>query len=172
MNTSLRVLVLDQGYQPHRVVSWQRAIGLLFRNIAEVVEEYDEEIRSITLAIRAPSVIRLVHKISISRGIKFSRMNVLARDHFRCQYCGKQFPLKQLNFDHVIPKSRGGKTTWDNIVTSCIACNSIKGDRIPQEAGMRLRKKPRRPSSLPFILFRINSTSRIVPDSWNNYLLF
>lgn len=164
-----RVLVLDQGYQPHRIVSWQRAVIMIFRNVAEIVEEYDEDIRSVTFVMKMPAVIRLLKRISRRRAIRFSRMNVLLRDGFRCQYCGHKFPTKQLNYDHVIPRAQGGKTNWENIVTSCFDCNHKKASRTPEQARMQLIKKPERPKTLPLIAFHFEENDSF-PEIWRNYL--
>jgi len=162
------VLVLDQGYQPHRIVSWQRAVTMLFAGKVEVVEEYEEDIRSVSLTIKMPAVVRLLRNMAgRNMAVRFSRINVLSRDGFRCQYCGRRLPPPELSFDHVMPRSRGGRTAWDNITTCCYPCNKRKGDRTPEEAGMRLRSRPRRPRSLPFLTMRFRTTS--VPDAWRSW---
>jgi len=164
-----RVLVLDQGYQPHRVVSWQRAVIMIFRGIAETIEEYDEEIASATFVMKTPAVIRLLKRITRRRSVKFNRMNVAARDGFKCCYCGEKKPMRRMNFDHVLPRSQGGKTTWDNIVTACYECNGRKGGRTPEQAGMKLLKRPVKPKNLPLVVFHIDEAESI-PDAWRNYL--
>lgn len=164
---STRVLVLDQGFQPHRIVSWQRAVTMLFRGVAETIEEYDEEIRSVTFVMKVPSVIRLLRKVGRKRAVKFSRINVLTRDNFTCQYCGKHLPTRKLNYDHVVPRCQGGKTTWENIVTSCFPCNDRKRDRTPEQAGMRLLKKPIKPRSLPVVAMHLDLTD--IPSAWMSY---
>lgn len=165
----MRTLVLDQGYQPHRVVSWQRAVVMLFDGKVEVVEEYDEDIRSVTFTIKMPAVVRLLRAVRGRRGVKFSRMNVAARDGFRCQYCETAFPLCKLTYDHVVPRAQGGKTRWENIVMACYICNGRKGHRTPEQAGMRLRKTPARPNWLPVVAFRIEPASNI-PEAWTNWV--
>jgi 5-methylcytosine-specific restriction endonuclease McrA len=164
-----RVLVLDQGYQPHRIVNWQRAIVMIFREVAEVVENYDEDISSVTFTMKMPAVIRLLKRITRRRAVKFSRMNVLLRDKFKCQYCGEKKPTKDLNYDHVLPRSQGGKTTWENIVTSCYDCNHRKAGRTPEQAKMQLLTKPVKPRSLPLVAFHIDQ-SDTVPEAWRNFL--
>lgn len=161
----MRTLVLDQGYQPHRIVSWQRAVLMLFDGKVEVVEEYDEDIRSITLTIKMPSVVRLLRGLRVKRGVKFSRMNVATRDKFRCQYCGDKFSLSKLTYDHVVPRAQGGKTCWENIVMACYPCNGRKGHRAPAQVGMRLLKQPVRPQWLPVVAFRIDPNCSI-PETW------
>ncbi|MDD9940859.1 MAG: HNH endonuclease [Myxococcales bacterium] len=165
----MRTLVLDQGYQPHRVVSWQRAVTMLFDDKVEVVEEYNEDIRSVTITIKMPAVVRLLRAVRGSRGVKFSRMNVATRDGFRCQYCNRQFPLSKLTYDHVVPRCQGGKTRWENIVMACRPCNGRKGHRSPAQARMPLRKQPAKPKWLPVVAFRIDP-SCTVPDLWANWL--
>jgi len=167
---STQVLVLDLGYQPHRIVSWQRAITMIFRGVCEVVEEYDEEIRSVTFAMRLPAVIRLLRKVGRKRAVKFSRINVLTRDNFTCQYCGQHLPVRKLNYDHVVPRSHGGKTCWENIVTSCVPCNDKKRDRTPGQAGMKLRCTPIRPKSLPVVAMHFDLED--VPSAWASYVFW
>jgi len=138
----MRTLVLDQGYQPHRIVSWQRAVLMLFDGKAEVIEEYDDDIRSVTFVIKMPAVVRLLRAFAGKRGVKFSRMNVAIRDDFRCQYCARKLPLDKLTYDHVVPRAQGGATCWENIVMACCACNGHKGHMSPAQVGMKLRKHP------------------------------
>lgn len=165
-----RTLVLDLGYQPHRIVSWQRAVTMLFQGKVEVVEEYDEEIyRSATFTMRMPAVIRLLQSVSRKKAVRFSRMNVLTRDDWTCQYCGRRLPTRKLNYDHVTPRSQGGKTVWENIVTACYPCNDRKRDRTPQQAGMYLRRQPVKPRSLPVVAFHIDRGDSI-PDAWRNFI--
>lgn len=165
-----RTLVLDMGYQPHRIVSWQRAVTMLFQGKVEIVEEYDETIYSgVTFTMQMPAVVRLLRKVARKKAVKFSRMNVLTRDDWTCQYCGKRLPTKKLNYDHVIPRSQGGKTVWENIVTSCYDCNDRKRDRTPQQAGMHLRKPPVKPRSLPVVAFHVDAGDSI-PDAWRNFI--
>jgi 5-methylcytosine-specific restriction endonuclease McrA len=118
------VLLLNATYEPLRVITWQRAIRLLTLGKVEVVEETDHEIRSVSFVIRLPSVVRLLRLIRPRRRpLKFSRQNIYLRDNFRCQYCGVRVSSQELNLDHVIPRSLGGMTTWENIVTCCVPCN-------------------------------------------------
>lgn len=165
----MRTLVLDQGYQPHRIVSWQRAVLLLFAGKVEVIEEYDEDIRSVTITIKMPAVVRLLRAIQDRRGVKFSRINVATRDGFRCQYCRRKYPLSGLTYDHVIPRVQGGRTNWQNVVMACYACNNKKGHRTPEQARMRLLKEPVKPKWLPIVAFRIDPTCSI-PDAWTSWL--
>lgn len=166
----MRTLVLDQGYQPHRVVDWRRAVTMLFDGKVEVLEEYDEAIwKSATVVMRMPAVVRLLRRVRGKRSIKFSRINVAMRDDFACQYCGRRLPLKQLTYDHVVPRSKGGPTRWENIVMACYPCNERKADRAPREAGMTLRTKPVKPTGLPVIALRIERSGSI-PEAWASWL--
>ncbi len=146
----MRTLVLDQGYQPHRIVSWQKGIALLFRGKVDVLEEYEAEIRSVDSAFRLPAVVRLRVPVPFRvQRIRFSRVNVLRRDGFACQYCGLEGGSKDLTIDHVVPKARGGLTAWANVVTACRACNQRKGDRLLARSGLTLGKRPIVPTWLP-----------------------
>jgi len=149
------VLVLNSAYQPVNIVSWKDAFIKLYSEQAservEIISTYEDRVvRSANATHRMPSVVRHV-KFSKTKkkALKFSRDHIWARDFGKCQYCGRDVPRSTYTYDHVIPKSRGGKTTWDNIVVACVECNGKKRDRTPQEAGMRLRSKPIKPDSLP-----------------------
>lgn len=167
-----QTLVLDLGYQPHRIVSWQRAVTMLFQDKVEIVEEYDDEIyRSSTFIMKMPAVVRLLQMVKRKKHVRFSRLNVLSRDNWTCQYCGHKFTTKNLNYDHVVPRSQGGKTVWENIVTSCYPCNDKKRDRTPQQAGMQLLKMPVRPKSLPVVAFHLDAIDNI-PDAWANFVFW
>lgn len=164
-----QVLLLNATFEPLKVIDWKRAIRLLTLGKVEVLEEYERDIHSVTFAIKLPSVLRLLRFVRYrKRDIKFSRLNIYARDGFRCQYCGQKFESKDLSFDHVVPKRHGGKTEWTNIVTSCCMCNRIKGGRTMKEADFRLLKKPVKPSWVPFIMVTIGVRS--VPNAWLDYL--
>ena len=164
-----QVLLLNLTYEPLRVISWQRAIRLLTLGKVEVVEETDQLIRSVSFVIRMPSVVRLLRLIRPKRPeVKFSRQNIYLRDNFRCQYCGRRESSAELNLDHVTPRSLGGQTTWENIVTCCITCNVRKGGRTPESAGMRLISRPLRPARLPGLVITLNLHNS--PESWRDYL--
>jgi 5-methylcytosine-specific restriction endonuclease McrA len=164
-----QVLLLNITYEPLRVINWKKAITLLMLGKVEVVEEYSREVHSVSFTLRLPSVVRLLRLVKRPKTpVKFSRQNIYARDKYRCQYCGKQLPSEELTYDHVIPKYRGGRTEWKNIVTCCIPCNRRKGGRSPKEAKMRLIRKPMRPQWLPAI--RITIGYREVPQTWRDYL--
>ena len=175
-----QTLVLTQGYEPHRIVSWQRAVLLLFQEKVELIESYDEPLMSPeqaesarengwTFAIKMPAVVRLLNRVRRKRVVRFSRINVLTRDDWTCQYCGTRLPSRKLNYDHVIPRSRGGKTVWENIVTCCFPCNAKKDNRTPEEAKMLLRKKPYKPRSLPVMAFHLDAADTI-PEVWRNFI--
>jgi 5-methylcytosine-specific restriction endonuclease McrA len=136
----------------------------------EVIDEYeDKEIRSITFSMKMPSIVRFIRSIrSKKRAIKFSRENVYARDHGKCQYCGHAVPRHEATYDHVTPRAAGGKTEWANVVICCYSCNQKKACRTPEQAGMRLRSIPVRPKTLPDM--RITITWRKNdPESWRSF---
>ncbi len=164
-----QVLLLNITYEPLKVINWKKAITLLFLNKVEVVEEYGTEVHSISFTIKLPAVVRLLRMVKRPKThVKFSRQNIYARDKYRCQYCGKRSASEELTYDHVIPKSRGGTTRWENIVTCCIDCNRKKGGRTPEEARMKLTRKPSRPQWLPAV--RVTIGFKEIPRSWRDYL--
>ena len=158
-----QTLVLNASYEPLRIVPWQKAITLLFQGKVEVIAVHDREIRGVTVRVKLPSVLRLLRHVRMKRpfyDVPFSRSNVYARDDHRCQYCAQRLPPAQLTFDHVIPVARGGQKGWDNIVTCCIPCNRRKGDRTPDQAGLRLIRRPRRPQALPALTHEPGAPAR------------
>jgi len=159
------VLVLNQDYRALAICSVQRATILVLLQKAELVEATPQRfVRSPTFRLPWPSIVRLRAYISVPyRNIMLSRKNILRRDHFRCQYCESK---EKLTIDHVIPKSRGGRERWDNLVAACVPCNNRKGNHTPDEAGMTLRRKPFRPSHVTFIRDYVGS----VDESWKPYL--
>jgi 5-methylcytosine-specific restriction endonuclease McrA len=164
-------LMLTPWMAPHRVISWQRAVVLLYLGKVEVLEEYDDWLVAPSLTLRTPAVVRLTKgSVSTKNKVRFSRMNIFTRDGFRCQYCGDRKGVDELNYDHVVPRVRGGKTVWENIVTSCYACNDRKGSRTPDQAGMKLLRKPFKPTSLP--LAPVIRTGKDVPSAWRVYCSF
>jgi 5-methylcytosine-specific restriction endonuclease McrA len=164
-----RVLLLAQSYEPLEVISWKRAFSLLTLGKIEVLEEYDDRVRTVSLVFKVPAVVRLLNAFRRrNKIVKFSRINIYARDGFRCQYCGNKARIEELTYDHVVPRSRGGETSWTNIVTACHACNYQKGARTPEEARMHLRKRPVRPRWVPAVAIRVSTRS--VPDAWRDYL--
>ena len=166
---STRTLLLSQGYEPIKIIPWQRAMILLTLQKVDVVEEYDAEVRATSLVVRIPAVVRLRKAFRrFAKPVKFSRVNIYARDGYRCQYCGAKCATDQLTYDHVVPRSRGGRTSWDNIVSCCYACNRRKANRTPAEAKMVLRSTPVRPAWIPAVQIRVSTRS--VPDAWRDYV--
>jgi 5-methylcytosine-specific restriction endonuclease McrA len=164
-----RTLLLSQGFEPIKVISWQRAITLLFLGKVEVIEEYDHDVRSVSLVIKIPAVVRLLRAFRRhAKPVKFSRVNIYARDHYKCQYCGRRASISELTYDHVTPRSQGGRTEWTNIVTACYECNRRKGGRTPREAGMQLLAQPVQPNWVPAVTIRISMRS--IPEAWRDYL--
>jgi len=163
------VLVLNRSYLPIHVTSVRRAFALVYQGIARVVDEQyqtfdfdswhklavardQDAIGTPRGRIRVPRVIVLLLFDRLPRRhVRFSRINIMARDAFQCQYCGVKPARAELNLDHVVPRALGGRSTWDNIVTSCVACNRRKGGRTPRQAGLRLRRKPARPRWTPLM---------------------
>lgn len=168
--TARTTLLLNSTYEPLKVIPWQRAISLWFTDKVEIVEEYNDfDLKSVSITMKCPAVVRLLRYVRGNRTkVKFSRLNVFSRDKFTCQYCGSQPGTKDLTYDHVLPRARGGKTTWENIVTCCVPCNSKKADRTPKEARMTLLKTPVKPSARAYnrITIQIPKT----PAAWRDYL--
>ena len=162
-----RVLVLNASYEPLQIISTRRAVVLLLQEKAELVESAHQRLRSLTRSFLVPLVIRLVRYIRIPRRLRLpcSRRGVLARDRDVCQYCGTQPGRAQLTVDHVMPRSRGGLTTWENVVTACRECNHRKGGRTPEEANMVLISTPRQPQFVAFAL--LGELER--HDVWKKY---
>ncbi len=167
--TRSRTLLLTSWYFPHKVIRWEDAITMLFLGKADPVIHYDEQVRSPSVTVPKPAVIRLRRSLGkTKRGVKFSRVNVFTRDGHRCQYCGAHFAATKLTFDHVLPRSCGGRTEWTNIVTACRPCNGKKANRTPDESGMFPFTPPRRPTSLPLTPPRIDVAS--APREWRDFL--
>lgn len=160
-----QVLVLNSTYEPLNICSLKRALVLLIKDKAEILESADLRIHSERLSFPHPAVIRLHYHVRVPPGErrKVSRRAILARDGFRCQYCGS---TRQLTLDHVIPLSRGGASTWENVVTSCATCNVRKGASLPSEIGMAPHNRPRPPSMIELI---VPGRSEL-PASWQPYL--
>ncbi|MBS2032486.1 MAG: HNH endonuclease [Deltaproteobacteria bacterium] len=163
-------LVLDPGYQPVARVPWMRAVALLFMGKVEVVESYDSwTVRSVTVELQVPAVVRFLRGVrGVKRAVRFSRENVYARDSGRCQYCGQRVPRPEATYDHVLPRSQGGHTRWENIVIACLPCNQKKGGRTPQQASMKLRTVPAKPKALPEAV-RFTYTPGM-PAQWRSWL--
>ena len=163
-----RVLVLNASYEPINVCTVRRATVLVLKSRAEVLEHGEGALHSERLVFEQPCVIRLVRYVRVPRDVhrrKITRKAVLARDAYTCQYCGRE--SHGLTVDHVIPRSRGGTSAWDNIVAACAPCNRRKGNRLPTEARMPLRARPKPPG--PTVFIRIASPR--VPSAWEQYLL-
>lgn len=165
-----QVLVLNATYEPLNVISVRRAVLLLLKEKAEIVEAAGAWLHSQQVALPVPLVIRLVCYVRIPRhfSLPLSRRTVLARDHYTCQYCGERLPKAILTMDHVQPRSKGGETCWENVVAACASCNRRKGGRTPEEARMPLLREPRRPRYLALTLLEEASA----PQAWNKYMYF
>lgn len=163
------VLKLNSDYSPLEIISWQAAVGLWCKEKIEVVAQYDDfDLRSPSIIMKCPAVIRLVDYAGYRRSAKYGRNNVYSRDHYTCQYCRRQPGTGNLNLDHVVPRKMGGTTSWENIVTSCVPCNSKKAMRTPKQAGMKLVREPVRPSQENFIENMFNTPN--TPEVWKDYL--
>jgi 5-methylcytosine-specific restriction endonuclease McrA len=190
----LSVLVLNRSFVAVHVTNVRRAVTLLFRELAEVVHVEEGQygaysfetwrelsalqaamadpehdwIRGVGFQLRAPRVIRLTECDRGPRqGLRFNRRNVFARDGNRCQYCGQGFPMSELSLDHVVPRSQGGLTTWENIVCACVACNVRKGGRTPQEARMNLIREPVKPKRSPLLSLKLGNPKYA---SWKSFV--
>lgn len=184
------VLVLNRLWQPIHTCSVRRALRLVCLGHAQIVQTdgearyqthdlmswvehsakhlTEEVVRTVQLALRVPKIIVLAIYDRIPRKeVKFTRHNVFLRDKFTCQYCGDPFVERELNLDHVVPRDKGGKTTWENIVTSCIRCNSRKANKLPHEANMRLLREPRTPRWRPLFGMRSETPT---DESWRQFL--
>jgi 5-methylcytosine-specific restriction endonuclease McrA len=184
---STSVLVLNKNYFPVHVTTLRRAFVMLYAGIAKAIDKeyhtfdfqswselsvaaHDESVGLVGRIMRVPRVIVLVAYDHLpKRGIRFSRINILLRDKHTCQYCNRRLPRNQLNLDHVTPRSKGGMTTWENVVTSCHACNRKKGGRTPKEAGMKLLHTPFKPASVPFLDLSIHSVRY---EEWKPFFNF
>jgi 5-methylcytosine-specific restriction endonuclease McrA len=158
------------SYYPLSLWSWQEAVKAVVSGRVNVVSVYERMVRSPNHAIRLPSVISLKEYIPSARRPAFTRFNVFLRDRFSCQFCGEDFPTHELTFDHLIPRSRGGRTTWENVVTACSPCNLSKGDQLPAEAHMFPRIQPAQPTT-----FLLQENGRAFPpnylhESWRDFL--
>jgi len=189
---SQRVLILNRLWQAVNIVGTKRAFGLLLQDNAKVIHSTDDDfqvlksdewiaysmsnpplndedcVHTVRYKIRIPSILLLNYYDKLPmKEVKFTRQHLFERDKYTCQYCGGLFSQRELNLDHVIPRDRGGKTSWENIVTSCLHCNTRKGNRFPHEAGLRLKHKPIRPKWRPFISFFLGPKYN---ESWKHFL--
>jgi 5-methylcytosine-specific restriction endonuclease McrA len=172
---NLQTLVLNAdfrplSYNPLSLWSWRDALTALMLDRVQLVANYDVHARSPSRAMPVPSVVALKRYKRLEGFPAFTRYNIYLRDAFSCQYCGHKFPTEDLTFDHVIPRSRNGKTSWENVVAACAPCNSHKANRTPREAGMSLLKVPRRPAREELASRTPRSLYKDVHDTWVDYL--
>lgn len=161
------VLLLDSSFYPIRIIDWKRAMTLFFGGRAQIIEEHENRyIKSPSKKFPFPKVIRLITKFSHISHVKFSRDHVFYRDNFKCQYCASSFKKSELTLDHVMPKSRGGDTSWENIVTACKACNNKKADKTPEEAKMPLLNYPKEPNYLSMLIKKVSRSSSADFKHW------
>lgn len=163
------VLLLDSAMLPINTISWQKAMVLWFKQKVTVLAHQDSEIAGEMWTFNVPSVIQLKGYVrkNIDKHIRFSRLNIFSRDQFTCQYCANHFQAKRLTLEHIHPRSRGGPTNWTNVVAACFPCNQKKKGRTPEEAGMKLLKKPVKPASLHYTFVPYGQA---VPEEWKPYL--
>ena len=162
-------LLLSATYEPIKIVSWRKAVVLMFLDKVDVLEEYAREVHSPTTTLRLPAVIKLHRYVkNLPRRVKFSRQNLYHRDGYTCQYCHTAHPSNQLTYAHVVPRSHGGQPSWTNVVTACIRCNLKKGNQLPQQANLKLLKEPREPKWLPVFAPHLGQDS--APSVWRSYL--
>ena len=158
------------SYFPLSLWPWQEAIKAVFLDRVNIIATYDRFVASPRLRVALPSVISLKDFVSTSRRPAFTRFNVFLRDRFACQYCGEPFPSHMLTFDHVVPRSRGGQTTWDNVVSACEGCNLQKGNRLPERSGLHPLTRPQQPTTN-----QLQRNGRAFPpnflhESWRDFL--
>ena len=165
------VLVLNATFEPINVTAVRRALVLMLKGVAQAEEIHPSEVHSSSRAVSVPSVIRLLtyrHIPQQSRAL--SRKNILLRDRNTCQFCARALPASELTLDHVMPRSRGGHSSWENLVACCYECNNRKGDRTPEEAGLKLARRPR-----PFTLHTSRQLMRLIghkDEKWRKYLFY
>jgi len=179
---ALRALVLNADYRPLStyplsIIAAQEAVSAIWRERVDVIETWpDAFFRSPSTAIAVPKIVALRHYAPIAGEPKFCRRSILLRDRFRCQYCGEPFASPDLTYDHVIPRSRGGKTEWSNIVTACLACNARKANSLPNYSGrkaagqMRPLKEPRRPTNTELLRAGLEFLPNDVREDFGSYL--
>ena len=161
-------LLLNASYEPIKVIPWQKAVTMCFLGKVEVVDVYEREIRSVTVNLKMPAVVRLLRYVKIhTRRIPLTRLNVLIRDGFSCQYCRRKLSMAESSIDHVVPRSQNGLSTWCNVVSACRSCNGKKGGRTPEQAGMHLACKPHEPEWIQVIRLRFRKN---LPPHWRLFL--
>ena len=158
------------SYFPLSLWSWQDAVKAVFLERVNVISQYDRQVHSPSFEMPLPSVISLKEYVPMDRRPAFTRFNVFLRDSFACQYCGTHFPSEELTFDHVVPRSRGGRTRWDNVVTACAPCNLKKGHRLPHTSGIFPLRLPQPPTN-----YELQENGRAFPpgylhESWRDFL--
>ena len=159
------VLLLNQNYEPLSVCNARRAIVLIFRGKAEVIEPDGDRVHSVSLEFPLPSVVRLVFYVHVPRrDVHLTRANVIKRDRHRCQYCGTA--QGTMTTDHVVPKTLSGEDSWENLVCACVRCNNTKGNRTPEQAHLHLVRRPRRPDYFTFVY----CFTSIANEKWRPYL--
>lgn len=172
----MKVLALASNYEPLGVISWIRAVSLIYSNKVTTLEEYEHEIRSPSVSIKAPAVVLFKNNYigkKIKNSVRFSRKNVWLRDEGKCQYCHKNVTLSNFTIDHVVPKTAGGQTCWDNVVTCCYSCNQRKGNKSLKDSGFILAKIPKKPIRLPYIQEIADGSfnpDKGIPTPWKFYL--
>jgi 5-methylcytosine-specific restriction endonuclease McrA len=168
---SSRVLVLNSSYEPIHICTVRRAVVMIFKGHAVLQEPAGFCLRSVSSSFFAPSVIRLLHFVRIPYRNKLaSKNNILIRDRYLCQYCGKPLRSQEVTLDHILPRSRGGESNWENLAACCPLCNVKKGSKLPEEAGLKLLRDPRNGSSFHFIhLLRHYGN---VDEKWRKYLFY
>lgn len=165
--TIQKTLLLNSSFHPLKAISWERAVCMHFLEKVDVLACYDKTVSSATTSMQVPAVVRLRHHVTVHpTGIRFSRRNIYVRDEHTCQYCMGEFHFNDLTLDHVIPRSMGGRTTWSNIVTCCKDCNWKKADKTPNQAGMKLLKKPKTPTVKNFYQMH----NRDIPEEWQGWI--
>lgn len=168
-------LVLNADYRPLSYFplslwSWQDTVKAVFLDRVDILSEYDRVVHSPCFEMRLPSVIALREYVTPSRFPAFTRFNVFLRDHFRCQYCDRRKPTPDLTFDHVIPRSKGGRTVWENVVTACGQCNARKANFLPKQCGMHPRRPAWRPNSNQLQEHGRGFPPNYLHDSWRDFL--
>lgn len=167
-----QTLVLNASYEVMKIVDWRRAVVWFFNDKIDIIEEYEENILTPSIEMKIPAVVKYKRLIRPKyRALRFSRTNVYARDNFICQYCIRKLTQSKLTLDHVIPRSRGGPSSWTNCVACCIDCNVKKADKTPKEAGMKLLQEPRQPNQNESFVLSMSLKTVSVPEVWKNYSL-
>jgi 5-methylcytosine-specific restriction endonuclease McrA len=165
------VLVLNATFEPINVTAVRRAMVLMIKGVAQAEEVNHTQVHSASRTLPVPSVIRLLAYRHIPQQTRaLSRKNILLRDRNTCQFCSRTLPASELTLDHVVPRSRGGRSSWENLVACCYKCNNSKGDRTPEEAGIALARRPR-----PFTLHTSRQLMRLIgnkDEKWRKYLFY